>query len=124
MAKKTWLTAKLCRGLSWNCVDSRLRTIDAFSSHDLPLRVRNCTRDLGIRAQARVREYVRGFGKCQREREQEKVIYREAEMMRGSEFSLSLFSFFLSRFLSCECERCERNRSVRYAAICIHIGSL
>lgn len=53
MAKKTWLTAKLCRGLSWNCVDSRLRTIDAFSSPDSLLRVRNCRHDLGIRAQAR-----------------------------------------------------------------------
>jgi hypothetical protein len=26
--------------------------------------------------------------------------------------------------LAREYERCERNRSIRYAAICIHIGSL
>ncbi|KYN10821.1 hypothetical protein ALC57_17021, partial [Trachymyrmex cornetzi] len=51
MAEKTCLTAKLCRGLSWNCVDSRLRTIDASPSLSSlsPLRVRNCTRNHGVR---------------------------------------------------------------------------
>lgn len=91
MAKKTWLTAKLCRGLSWNRVDSRLRTIDASPSLSSlsPLRVRNCTRDHRVRAHA----YVSAFADSEntseqrkREREREEVIRGEAERMRGPSF--------------------------------------
>lgn len=81
------------RSLVGNCVDSRLRTIDAFSSHDSPLRVRNCTRELGIRytctsAYVRIRSRIRKMQK--RKRDREVHIQREEEMTRGSGFSLSL----------------------------------
>lgn len=109
MVEKTWLTAKLRRGLSWDCVDSRLRTINAFPSP-------SSTRRLCVFVIAHATSlYVRGYVNASADSESEKS---EREREGGQRGHVDPLSHVRTR------ERCGRNRSVRYAAICIHIGSL